>query len=131
VPAAMPSLPSIPISESEAKVMNVLWEAHPLGTEQIFERLATNESWHVSTIKTLLGRLVKKGAVAAEADGRRFSYSPLLTRQDYISTESRSLLDRLFEGKITPLVSHFAQQRKLSKRDLNELRRLLDDLNHD
>jgi BlaI family transcriptional regulator, penicillinase repressor len=122
---------SIQISESEAKVMNVLWDTHPLGTEQIFEKLGDSETWHVSTVKTLLGRLVKKGAVAATAEGRRFLYHPLLSRRDYVSNESRSLLDRLFDGKVAPLVSHFAAQRKLTKRDLNELRRLLDELDHD
>jgi BlaI family transcriptional regulator, penicillinase repressor len=121
----------IQITESEAKVMSVLWDEHPLGTEQVFEKLGDSEAWHVSTVKTLLGRLVKKGAVAADTDGRRFLYRPLLSRSDYISNESRSLLDRLFGGKVAPLVSHFAAQRKLTKRDLNELRRLLDELDHD
>lgn len=128
MPATPPAAPQI--SESEARVMNVLWRAFPqsLSTEQIYEALQSSEDWHVSTVKTLLGRLVKKGAVEAEADGRRYQYLPLLSRQDYVSLESRSLLDRLFDGKVAPLVSHFAAQKKLTKRDVNELRRLLDEL---
>lgn len=122
---------SIPISESEAKVMQILWEEQPLGAEQIIERLAHVEAWHASTIKTLLGRLVKKGALNTEAEGRRFMYRTRLSKQDYVSGESRSLLDRLFDGKIAPLVSHFADQQKLSKRDIKELRRLLDELDHE
>lgn len=122
---------SIPISESEAKVMQILWEEQPLGAEQIIERLAHVEAWHASTIKTLLGRLVKKGALNTEVEGRRFMYRTRLSKQDYVSGESRSLLDRLFDGKIAPLVSHFADQQKLSKRDIKELRRLLDELDHE
>jgi len=125
----MPSI--LQISESEAKVMQALWAQSPLSTEQVCEKLSQRETWHVSTVKTLLGRLLKKNAIAAEADGRRFLYRPLLTREDYVSSESRSLLDRLFGGKLTPLVSHFAEQRKLTRRDVRELRRLLDELDHD
>jgi predicted transcriptional regulator len=120
-----------PISESEAKVMDVLWQTQPATAEQIFAQLQSSEGWHVSTVKTLLGRLVKKNAIATVSDGRRFLYRPLLSRDVYVSLESRSLLDRLFGGKVAPLVSHFAEQRKLSKRDIAELRRLLDELDHD
>jgi predicted transcriptional regulator len=125
----MPTLPSI--SDAEARVMEVLWAAHPLTAEQVLSKLAGQASWQPATVKTLLNRLLKKGAIAAEAEGRRFFYRPLLTRQDYIASESGSLLDRLFGGKVAPLVSHFAEQRKLSKRDVKELRRLLDELDHE
>jgi len=121
----------IRISESEAKVMQVLWDEHPLAAEQVVEKLAVNESWATSTVKTLLNRLLKKGAISAEADGRRYHYRPLLLRSTYVASESRSLLDRLFDGKVAPLVSHFAENRKLGKRDLAELRRLLDEMEHD
>lgn len=127
----MPTPDPIQISESEAKVMQVLWDKSPLGADQVIEKLAGSESWQASTVKTLLNRLLNKGAVAAEADGRRFLYRPTLSRQDYVASESRSLVDRLFGGKVAPLVSHFAEQKKLTKRDLNELRRLLDELDHD
>ncbi len=119
------------ISESEAKVMQVLWEQSPRTAEQVMEKLAGSESWQVSTVKTLLNRLLTKGAIAAEAEGRRYLYRPLLSRRDYVASESRSLLDRLFDGKVAPLVSHFAEQRKLSKRDIAELRRVLKELDHD
>lgn len=118
------------ISESEAKVMQVLWDESPIIAEKVIELLANSESWQASTVKTLLNRLLKKGAVSADADGRRYLYRPLLSRSAYVASESRSLLDRLFDGKVTPLVSHFAQQRRLTKRDVTELRRLLDDLDN-
>ncbi len=125
------SLPPPLISESEAKVMQVLWQEGPLLAEQVMAKLADSESWQASTVKTLLNRLLKKGALAAEANGRRYLYRPLLSRREYVSQESGSLLDRLFDGKVAPLVSHFAEQRRLSKRDLAELRRLLKELDHD
>jgi BlaI family penicillinase repressor len=117
-----------PISESEAKVMQVLWDTHPLSAEQIFDALGKTETWQLATVKTLIGRLVRKGALGATAEGRRFLYYPILSHQNYVTTESRSLVDRLFNGRVAPLVSHFAEQRKLTKRDVAELRRLLDEL---
>jgi len=111
--------------------MEVLWEDHPLSAEQVVARLSQSESWQAATVKTLLNRLLKKEAIAAEAEGRRYLYRPQVSREDYVSQASRSLLDRLFGGKVAPLVSHFAEQKKLSKRDITELRRLLDELDHD
>ena len=122
---------AVQISESEAKVMKVLWKAQPLSTEQIFDQLAVAEDWHISTVKTLLSRLVKKGALAAEADGRRFLYRPLVSQREYLSSESRTFLDRFFDGKVAPLVSHFARHKKLGKRDLAELRRVLDEIENE
>jgi len=122
---------AVQISESEAKVMKVLWKEEPLSTEQIFDQLAAAEDWHISTVKTLLSRLVKKGALAAEADGRRFLYRPLVSQREYLSSESRTFLDRFFDGKVAPLVSHFARYKKLGKRDLAELRRVLDEIENE
>jgi BlaI family transcriptional regulator, penicillinase repressor len=130
MPASSLPIP-MQISESEAKVMEVLWEDNPLTAEQVVARLSESESWQAATVKTLLNRLLKKEAIAAEAEGRRYLYRPTVSREAYVSQASRSLLDRLFGGKVAPLVSHFAEQRKLSKRDIAELRRLLDELDHD
>jgi len=76
----------------------------------------------------LLNRLLGKGAIAAEKDGRRYLYRPVLAREDYVASESTTLLDRLFDGRVAPLVQHFSERRKLSKRDIAELKRLIEDL---
>ena len=104
----------VSISEAESVVLAVLWRSSPLATEAVVAALADHQNWTESTIKTLLGRLVKKGAVRAEKDGRRHLYSPLLTREEWLSSESEGLLNRLFGGRVAPLVAHFSKQRKLS-----------------
>jgi predicted transcriptional regulator len=119
------------ISEAESIVMEVLWRAHPLTTEEVVAVLKTRQSWQESTIKTLLNRLLRKGAISAEKAGRRYSYSPLLEREQWISTESEGLLERLFGGRIAPLVAHFSEQRKLTRRDIAELKRLIEDLDNE
>ena len=116
------------ISEAESAVMDVLWRSHPLSAEDVVAALADSRQWQEATIKTLLNRLLNKGAVAAEKDGRRYLYSPLLKREDWVLEESQGLLERLFGGRVAPLVAHFSQHRKLSRKDIAELRRLLEEL---
>lgn len=116
------------ISEAESAVLMVLWDGGPATAEDVLAALATLRGWQASTVKTLLGRLLKKGAVRAEKDGRRFIYSPALTREEWLSQESESLLNRLYGGRVAPLVAHFSRHRKLSERDIRELKRLVQEL---
>jgi predicted transcriptional regulator len=79
-------------------------------------------------VRTLINRLLTKEAVSAARDGRRYLYSPAIERADYVQSESRGLVDRLFDGKLAPLVSHFAETNQLSADDIAELKRLLSEL---
>lgn len=119
------------ISEAESLVMDVLWHRHPQSAEEVIAALADSQQWQEATIKTLLNRLLNKGAVRADKDGRRYLYAPVLKREDWVMGESRSLLDRLFGGRVAPLVAHFSEQRKLSRKDIADLRQLLDELDDD
>jgi BlaI family transcriptional regulator, penicillinase repressor len=119
------------ISEAESVVMEQLWRQHPLSAEEVVAALADAQQWQEATIKTLLNRLLNKGAVTAQKDGRRYLYSPVLKRQDWLTGESKGLLDRLFGGRVAPLVAHFSEHRKLSKKDIAELRQLIEGLDHD
>ena len=119
------------ISDAESQVMEVLWERHPLSAEEVVAALAKTTDWQAPTVKTLLNRLLKKGAIAAARDGRHYLYRPLLARTDYVHAASKNLLDRLFEGRVAPLVAHFSERRKLSKQDIVELRRLIEEIDHD
>ncbi len=116
----------ISISEAESRVMEVLWQRAPQSAEEVVVALSVPNGWHEKTIKTLLNRLLGKSAISAERDGRRYLYSPLLQRDDWQQHESRSLLDRVFGGKLTPLLAHFSEHEKLSAKDVAELRKLLD-----
>ncbi|OOG64967.1 BlaI/MecI/CopY family transcriptional regulator [Rhodanobacter sp. B04] len=118
--------PPVTISDAESRVMEVLWQQAPQTSEDIVAALLEPTGWHEKTIKTLLNRLLGKGAVSAEKDGRRYLYSPRLRREDWQWQESRSLLDRVFGGKLTPLLTHFSQHEKLSAKDIAELRKLID-----
>jgi len=116
------------ISEAESQVMERLWRVAPQGSEELAAALQPETAWHENTVRTLLNRLVRKGAVRAEREGRRYLYSPVLTREQWQAHESRSLLDRVFGGKVAPLLVHFSRNEKLSAKDVAELRKLVDQL---
>lgn len=116
------------ISEAESIVMDVLWSRHPLTAEDVVQALGDSQQWQEATIKTLLNRLLTKGAITAEKEGRRYLYSPVLKREAWVLDESAGLLDRLFGGRVAPLVAHFSRHRRLSKKDIAELRKLLEEL---
>ncbi|MEP6484981.1 MAG: BlaI/MecI/CopY family transcriptional regulator [Rudaea sp.] len=119
------------ISDAESLVMEVLWEKNPATSDDVVAELAKTTDWQEPTVKTLLNRLLKKSAISAERDGRRYLYRPLLKRADYVHAASTTLLDRLFNGRVAPLVAHFSERRKLTKKDIAELKRLIEDLDHD
>jgi len=116
------------ISEAEHAVMEVLWRRSPQTAAEVCEHLCEPRHWSVPTVKTLLARLVGKGALATEPDGRRFLYTPVLERRDYVGTESRRLVDRLFGGRAAPLFAHLAEAEALTAQDIAEIERLLAEL---
>ncbi|PXX44214.1 BlaI/MecI/CopY family transcriptional regulator [Undibacterium pigrum] len=122
---------NIAISEAESLVMETLWQRHPMAAEEVSAILVQQQDWQEATVKTLLNRLLKKGAIKAEKDGRRFLYSPFLKREQWLMCESKGFLDRMFNGRIAPLVAHFSEQKKLSKQDIAELKRLIGELDDD
>lgn len=122
---------NIAISEAESLVMETLWQRHPMAAEEVSAILVQQQDWQEATVKTLLNRLLKKGAIKAEKDGRRFLYSPVLKREQWLMCESKGFLDRMFNGRIAPLVAHFSEQKKLSKQDIAELKRLIGELGDD
>lgn len=121
----MPTKKPVPISESESVVMEVFWARGYLPAEDVFAALESHGKWQPATVKTLLNRLLKKGALRARKDHRRYVYSPILTRDEWLSSESHGFLDRLFGGRVAPLVSYFSQQKKLSRKDIDDLKRLI------
>jgi BlaI family penicillinase repressor len=113
------------ISETEWEVMKICWERSPVTALAIIEALSARDDWHPKTVKTLLGRLVKKRALGFKKDGRVYLYRPLVAEKDCVAAESRSFLDRVFGGSLQPMLAHFAENQKLSPAEINELKNLL------
>ncbi|WP_407874423.1 BlaI/MecI/CopY family transcriptional regulator [Qipengyuania nanhaisediminis] len=116
------------ISEAEHAVMEVLWNSGTATAAEVCEAVCKARDWSQATVKTLLSRLVQKRAVDARPDGRRYLYSPLIARADYVGGESRRLVDRLFGGRAASLVAHLAETEALTNEDLGEIEALLREL---
>ena len=113
------------ISGAEHEVMEVLWRKSPLTAAEVAERVPAERKWSVRTVKTLLARLLAKGALEHEEQGRRYLYRPAVARDEYVGEESRRLIERLFGGRVTPLVAHLAERGELTERDIAEIEALL------
>lgn len=119
----MSALPQI--SEAEYEVMKIVWKYAPINTNEITEKLLATSSWSPKTIQTLIKRLVNKGVLTYEKESRVFVYTPLVQECDYIGQESKSFLNRFYDGDITAMVSSFIENDRLTESEINSLRSLL------
>ena len=115
------------VSKTELKVLEVIWQGHPVSSNEIIERLNQQGEWHEKTVKTLISRLVKKQAISFQKENRRYLYSPLISEENYQMQQSTSLISGFFKGKVSPLIAMFAQHNQLKKEDIQELKQLIDD----
>jgi BlaI family penicillinase repressor len=113
------------ISDAEWEVMAVLWDTSPLTANDVVDRLAARRRWSPRTVKTLLNRLVKKGALKFQVEGKRYSYRPAVQRQQSVRAESRSFLSRVFRGAAGPMLVHFVTHAELTPGELKELEEAL------
>jgi BlaI family penicillinase repressor len=121
---AMPTIPRI--SESEWRIMKVVWaKTGPLAAYDIIQELAATEAWRPETIKTLLNRLVKKGALGYKKYKNLYLYYALVAEAESIRAESESFLKRFFDGALEPMLAHFVEEHPLTPAQIQELKRIL------
>lgn len=117
------------ISDAELDVMEALWAAgQPLTAAEVAERIDPDRVWSLATVKTMLSRLVAKGALKHREDGRRFLYSPAIERDAYVGHESRRFVERLFGGRLSPLVAQLAEEQALDDEDIAAIEALFKEL---
>ncbi len=114
------------ISTAEWTVMQVLWRKAPLSAVEVAEALEGQSEWHPKTVRTLLGRLVAKGALRREKRGGALRFSPQVTEEQCVREEGRTFLERCFAGMAQPMLAHFIEHEALSSRDISSLRAMLD-----
>ena len=119
----MNNLPQI--SEAEFEVMKIVWKHAPISTNEITEKLLRSTSWSPKTIQTLIKRLVTKGALSYEKQGRVFVYTPVVKENEYLDQKSTSFLKQYFNGDITAMLSSYIENDKLSEAEIVALRSLL------
>jgi BlaI family transcriptional regulator, penicillinase repressor len=116
------------VSDTEWEVMRVVWAHHPITAADIIGKLtAADPTWHPKTTRTLLARLVEKKALDYEERGRVYVYQPRVSEEECVAAASGSFVERVFGGALKPMLVHFIEQRQLTRKDLDELRALLDE----
>lgn len=118
------------ISQSEAKILHVLWHKQPLNGKQIAEQLAS-ESWSYVTVKTLINRLLKKGFLDFDKQGRQYLYSTVISKNDYLKTENSSFIQRMYNGSFSGLFASFSEQENISKKELEEIKQMIKQMEQD
>ena len=114
------------ISESEWDVMKVVWRDGPCQAQVVIDALSGPNKWSASTVKTLLNRLLRKGALTHEKSGKSYVYAAAFSERQCRAAATESFVDRVFDGALSPLLAHFADTRKkLRKEDIAELENLL------
>lgn len=119
---------AVKISGAESQIMEALWRKGPLTPDGIVADVGEAHGWAPGTVKTLITRLLRKKAIEGRREEAGYLYRPLITRTDYVQSESQNLVDRLFDGEVAPLVAHFAEHRALTPKDIQHLKKLISDL---
>lgn len=114
----------ISISESEWRVMKIVWSNSPRTLPEILDRLKETD-WSKTTIQTYLARLVKKGALSTKRQGKGYLYYPAVSESDCQLAESRDFLRRVYDGSLSKMVMGFVENGNLSKEELSELKNLI------
>ena len=116
------------ISEAEMHVMEALWSAAPRTAAELTEQLAPATRWHRKTVNTLLSRLEKKGAITSQPAPGGKRYAPAVARETYTQSVAGAMVEQLYDGRVAPLVAQFADSKKLTRDDVEELEEILEAL---
>lgn len=115
----------IHITNSEWEIMEILWQESPLFSKEIKERLI-GQSKSISTIKTLINRLVQKEAIGFHVSGKSFQYYPTIQKEDAVKAEHESFIRKVFRGSKTELIMNLVKETTLTNEDIDKLRQLLE-----
>ena len=118
-------MPEYRISDAEWIILQAIWDQYPVTSENVVKRLKGKADWHERTIKTMIHRLVRKGVLAFRKDGKRYLYSPKVSRKTCLRQASRSFLKRVFGGAAAPAILHIVEEAKLSPAEIERLKLVL------
>ncbi len=114
------------LSIAETYLMQFFWAEGPLRTEEV-SCLAAEKAWKPTTLLTFLSRLVAKGMLGVAREGKQNVYTPRATRDEYLATEGKAFLNDLYGGSARDFIAAMVNTRGLSKEELAELRRFIDE----
>jgi BlaI family penicillinase repressor len=116
---------TIRITEAEWEVMAAVWDRTPVAASTVVEVVERRKHWTLATVRTLLRRLVNKGALKQESEGKRYIYTPLISMAECARQESECFLDRVLGRVPSEAILHLVKRADLSPEDIQQLRRIL------
>lgn len=116
----------IKISDAEIEVMKIAWKKNPITSNKIVEELSETTDWAPKTVRTMINRLANKGALNYKQKGKSYLYTPAISKEECVKAETESFLDRMFDGALMPMLTHFAKSKKLSSEDIEKLKNILE-----
>ena len=120
------ALPEKKLSEAELDIMLAIWQAKPpVQRSYLDEQMRAAHNWAETTILTLLAKLVEKGYLSVERQGRHNLYRPLVSERDYRRWANRSFLGKMYQSSLRRMVASLVETRDLTDDDLAELERFV------
>jgi len=115
------------LGETQLQIMRILWEKGQATAREVMNVLSQNAPVAESTVRTILSRLEKKGAVAHTVDDRTFIYRPLVQPESVRESATRTFIDRMFDGSASGLISYVLRNERLSPHDIKRIRRQINE----
>ncbi|UZQ52253.1 BlaI/MecI/CopY family transcriptional regulator [Clostridium kluyveri] len=116
----------VAISDAELEIMKIIWKSPNITANKIIEKLKGKTEWKPNTIKTLINRLLNKGAIDFQKEGKEYYYYNLINEEEYKISESKSFLNKIFNGSFNLMLMNFIKTKNLSEKDIEELKKILD-----
>ncbi|EDK32458.1 BlaI/MecI/CopY family transcriptional regulator [Clostridium kluyveri] len=115
----------VAISDAELEIMKIIWKSPNITANKIIEKLKGKTEWKPNTIKTLINRLLNKGAIDFQKEGKEYYYYNLINEEEYKISESKSFLNKIFNGSLNLMLMNFIKTKNLSEKDIEELKKIL------
>ncbi|MBP3338335.1 MAG: BlaI/MecI/CopY family transcriptional regulator [Lachnospiraceae bacterium] len=118
---------NISIGDAELEIMKVIWKAKEPVTSLDIGKEVEDKGWKKTTIATFLTRLVEKGALSADKQGKLYYYTPLITEKEYRKSQTKNHIKTLYNGSVREFAVSFFEEQKLSDKDIQELKAIFED----
>ena len=113
------------VTDAEAQILKELWQESPLNSQEIIKRLEKKSNSHHKTVRTLINRLLTKGAIDFHEKNRKYFYYPVIEKEEFYKLKADAFLEQFFNGQLTPLISFFSNHKKLNNAEIAELKALI------
>lgn len=118
---------NISIGSAELEIMKVIWKAKEPITSLDIGKEVEDKGWKKTTIATFLTRLVEKGVLSADKQGKLYYYTPLISEKEYRKSQTKNLIKTLYNGSVREFAVSFFEEQKLSDKDIQELKAIFED----